>query len=72
MKKMQEVKMPSKTKEMVEHLGHVKYPITGKEFMAACSNMSDATKEQKEWVKKNISMNKTYKSADEVKKALKL
>ena len=69
---MQEVKKPSKTKEMIEHLDHVKYPISGKDFIAACNNMAHATKEEIEYVKKKLEMSKMYKSADEVKKALKV
>lgn len=67
-----QVNRPTDTTEMEEHLSHVDYPITGKDFVAACNNMSHATKEETDWVKQNISMNKTYNSPEEVKKALKI
>lgn len=67
-----QVNKPSDTTEMQEHLSHVDYPITGKDFVAACNNMSHATKEDIVWVKQNISMNKTYNSPDEIKQALKI
>ncbi len=67
-----ETMKPTNMQEIVDHLGHVDYPITGKEFMAACNNMSDVTKEQKDWIKKNISENKTYRSSDELKRDLKI
>jgi hypothetical protein len=57
---------------MKEYLSHVDYPVTGKDFTSACNNMSHATKEEKDWVKQNISPNKTYNSPDEVKEALKI
>lgn len=67
-----QVNKPSNTSEMEEHLTHVEYPVTGKDFVAACNNMSHATKEETDWVKQNISPNTTYSSPDEVKKALKI
>ena len=67
-----QVNKPSDTTEMEEHLSHVDYPIKGKDFIAACNNMSHATKEETDWVKQNISLNKTYNSSDEVRKALKI
>ncbi len=57
---------------MEDHLSHVDYPVTGKDFVAACNNMSHATEEEKDWVKQNISMDKTYNSQEEVKKDLKM
>lgn len=67
-----QVDKPSNTAEMREHLSHVDYPVTGKEFMAACNNMSHANKDEINWVKQNILPSKTYNSPDEVKKALKI
>jgi hypothetical protein len=67
-----QVNKPSNTTEMEDHLTHVEYPISGKDFVAACDNMSHATKQEKDWVKQNISLNKTYNSQDEVKQALKI
>ncbi len=69
---METMKKPSKISEIMDHLGHVDYPVTGKEFMAACNNMSDVTKEQREWVKANVSEAKTYNSKDELRKDLKI
>jgi hypothetical protein len=57
---------------MEEHLSHVDYPVTGKDFIAACNNMSHASKAETDWVKQNISPNKTYNSQDEVRGALKI
>lgn len=67
-----QVNKPSNTTEMEEHLTHVDYPVKGKDFVVACNNMSHATKEEKDWVKQNISLNETYNSPNEVKKALKI
>ncbi len=66
------MKKPSKIDEIVDHLGHVDYPVTGKQFMAACNNMSDTTSEQREWVKANISESKNYTSKEELRKDLKI
>ncbi len=66
---MLQVNKPSDTTEMEEHLNHVDYPITGKDFIAACNNMSHATKEETVWAKQNISPNKTYNSPDEIKRS---
>jgi hypothetical protein len=68
----QEVKKPSKTIEMMNHTEHVDYPITGKDFMAACNNMSHVSKEERDWVKLNVSETKTYNSEADLKRALKL
>ena len=67
-----EMNKPSNTSEMEEHLSHVDYPIKGRDFVAACNNMDHATKEEKDWVKQNMSMDKMYSSQDEVKDALKI
>jgi hypothetical protein len=69
---MQAGKKPAKTQEVIDHLGHVDYPVTGRQFIAACNSMSDVPKEQKEWVKQNISEAKSYSSSEELKKDLKL
>lgn len=63
---------PKSVKNIVEHLGHVDYPVTGKKFNEACENMSDVSEEEKMWVKGNINMDKTYMSANEIKKDLRL
>jgi predicted TIM-barrel fold metal-dependent hydrolase len=63
---------PANVKNIIDHLGDVEYPVTGKAFMEACNNMSDVSKEQREWVKNNINMEKTYRSPEEIKMDLKL
>jgi predicted TIM-barrel fold metal-dependent hydrolase len=68
-----EAKMkPENVQNIIDHLGHVDYPVTGKKFSEACDNMSDVSEEEKKWVKNNIDMDKKYMSAQEIKKALKL
>jgi hypothetical protein len=71
-KNIQATKKPSETSEMINHLDHVDYPVTGKEFMAACNNMSHVTQQEKDWVRQNLSENKTYNSEEDIKRALKL
>ncbi len=61
---------PSSTLEIQEHLGHVKYPVTGRQLMTACNNMSDVPTKEREWVKQNLSENKTYNSPEDIKKDL--
>jgi hypothetical protein len=63
---------PSSTMEIEEHLGHVTYPVTGKQLMTACNNMSDVPSGERNWVKENLSENKTYASPAEIKKDLKI
>ncbi len=67
-----EMQKPQNTQDIVKHLGDVDYPVTGRQFMEACTNMSDIADEQKNWVKKNIDPNKTYNSPDEIKQTLKI
>jgi len=69
---LQDVKKPSDVNEIVDHLDHVDYPITGRDFVAACSNMEHVTTQEKDWVKKNLSMDRTYNSPDEIRKALRI
>ena len=47
------------------------YPATKAELVAACNNLSDFSKEDKEWFMENLP-ERTYKSADEVVNALDL
>jgi len=63
---------PSNVQEIINHLDDVEYPVTGREFMEACNNMSDVTKEQKDWTQRNINMDKKYNSPEEIKRDLKL
>lgn len=69
---MQTTGKPMNTQEIVEHLGHVDYPITGKELMEACENMSHVSDEEREWVKRNIQEDRTYNSREELRRELKL
>ncbi len=59
-------------KNAIHHLReHQEYPATKEELVAECDNLSDFSEEDKEWFAKNLA-DKTYNSADEVIKALKL
>lgn len=64
--------MEAKMVNIINHLKDVEFPVTGRKFMEACENMSDISDEQKRWVRDNIDLNKTYRSADEIRKALRL
>lgn len=61
---------PANTQELVDHLGHVTYPVTGKQLMTACNNMSDVPSAQKNWAKSRISEDKTYNSKEELRRDL--
>jgi hypothetical protein len=50
---------------------HTKYPSTKSELIAACGNMSDIPKTDKEWIEQNLP-DRTYNTADEVVRALRL
>ncbi|NLB75499.1 MAG: hypothetical protein GX799_03395, partial [Crenarchaeota archaeon] len=58
---------PSSTLEIQEHLSHVQYPVTGRQLMTACNNMSDVPANEREWVKQNLSEDKTYNSPADIK-----
>lgn len=59
-------------KEMEEHIRkHLTYPATKKALVEACNRMSDVPKADRDWFEKNLP-DRTYKTADEVIKALKL
>jgi len=45
------------------------YPATCSDVVEACGNMSEFTKEEKTWFSKNLPHG-TFKSADEVKRAV--
>ncbi len=65
---MEEIKSkPENVTDIISHLNDVNYPVTGKEFMEACNNMSDVSADQKAWVKKNILPGKTYKSPEDIR-----
>lgn len=58
------------TKGAIDHLRqHQSYPATRDELLKECSELSDFSKEDKEWFMKNLPEG-TYKSADEVISAL--
>ena len=60
------------TDKAVKHLReHQEYPATKAELVAACNNLSDFSKEDKEWFSGNLPEG-TYHSADELIKALNL
>lgn len=57
---------PSNIDDIREHLKHVDYPVRGKTFIEACANMSDVPKVERDWVIKNLPVNRTYRNADEI------
>lgn len=60
------------TQNVIQHLReHQQYPATRDELVAECDELSDFSMEDKEWFKKNLPEG-TYKSAEEVMKALNL
>ncbi len=61
------IRKPKDEADIMNHLNDVDYPVTGKEFMEACGNMSHLPEEQKTWVKKNILPGKTYKSPEDIR-----
>ncbi len=59
-------------KNAISHLKtHQAYPATRAELIAECDNLSDFSTQDKEWFKNHLP-EKTYSSADEVIKVLKL
>ncbi len=63
---------PANTQEAIDHLGHVDYPVTGRELLNACNGMSDVPTDQKNWVKAHINENKTYNTKEELRSDLQL
>jgi hypothetical protein len=60
------------TAKATDHLkNHVKYPATRAQLLAACADTPEFTAQEMKWFADNIPEG-TYKSADEVMKALKL
>jgi len=59
-----------KAEEVKSHLtDHQKYPATKEELVAACSNLSDFSEEDKKEFSEKLS-DGSYNSAEEVSKAL--
>ena len=62
--------MWEKSKQFEKHIKkHMSYPATKKAIVAACGNMSDVSPKEKKWFADALP-EKTYKSADEVLKAV--
>ncbi len=61
------ISKPENVGDIISHLKDVSYPVTGKEFMEACDNMSDVSEDQRAWVKKNILPGKTYRSPEDIR-----
>ncbi len=61
-----EINKPKDVTDIVSHLKDVEYPVTGKEFIEACDNMSHVHEDQRAWVKKNILPGKTYRSPEDL------
>lgn len=58
--------------ELTAHIrSHVTYPITRKDFLAACENMSHVPSATVKWVAENLP-DRTYQSSEEVLHTLKL
>ena len=61
----------SKTKsELIRHLGHVNYPIKGKQFFEACNDMSHIPEEEKAWILENLPEGRIYSSPEDIKQVL--
>lgn len=55
---------------VMEHLKkHMTYPATEKQLKTACAELSDFSKEDKEWFMKNLPVG-TYQSAEAVMQAV--
>lgn len=50
---------------------HVSYPISKKDFMASCGNLSHVPGDAKDWVDKTLP-DRTYQSAEDIYHALNL
>ncbi len=66
------MKLDPKTKGMmIEHIkAHNNYPTTRDDIIAACENMSEFTREQKDWFASALPAG-TFRNADEVIRAVK-
>jgi len=61
------ISKPENLADIISHLDHVDYPVTGKKFLEACDSMSHVSEEQRAWARNNIEPDKTYKSIEEIK-----
>ncbi|MGH2625771.1 MAG: hypothetical protein ACRDHY_03870 [Anaerolineales bacterium] len=58
--------------ELTAHIrSHVAYPVTKKDFLAACENMAHVPADSVEWVAKTLP-DKTYQSSEEILHTLNL
>jgi len=58
--------------ELSTHINqHVTYPISKKDFMAGCGNLSHVPADTRQWVEKTLS-DRTYQSSDDIIHALNL
>ena len=60
------------TKEILRHLEHVTYPVTGKKFMEACKTYTHIPKDQCKLIRKNIDPKKTYRTETEIREDLRI
>ncbi len=68
----EEIQKPEDVANIISHLKHVDYPVTGRAFLEACDNMSDVSDEQRAYVRNNIEPDKTYASIEEIRHDLNL
>ncbi len=63
---------PSLKRKYGEHIDNdVSYPASCNDLVAACENMSEFSKSEKEWFTKSLPHG-TFESSDEVRKVLQL
>lgn len=62
---------PALKKKFTEHIGGhgVMYPASCNDVVAACNNLSEFSRSEKEWFSKNLP-HRTFESPTEVRKAL--
>jgi hypothetical protein len=67
-----EKRITEQTKEILRHLEHVAYPVTGKQFAQACNSNTHIPKEQCELITKNINLDKTYRTPAQIREDLRI
>ncbi len=67
-----ERQITEQTKEILRHLEHVAYPVTGKQFADACRGNTHIPKEQCDLITKSINPNKTYHRPSEIREDLRI